>query len=163
MMTASLFSTFRKNPIDKRAAGAYNVHSNVTIESCRVLRRSLQGSGENSESGENPERCRRCKRVGIAQVKASHWDRPEKACDAADAQVRRPARYSFVSFPDTKHVGMVLFVLRKNGRGDGYAIAAAFFFCQAETVCAVVFSILAEGICRSLPPTSMIRRKRHHI
>lgn len=37
------------------------------------------------------------------------------------------------------------------------------FFCQAETVCTVVFSILAEGICRSLPPTSMIRRKRHHI
>ena len=46
--------------------------------------------------------------------------------------------------------GWFFFVLRKNGRGDGYAIA-------------VVFSILAEGICRSLPPTSMIRRKRHHI
>lgn len=59
--------------------------------------------------------------------------------------------------------GWSFFVLRKNGRGDGYAIAAAFFFCQAETVYAVVFSILAEGICRSLPPTSMIRRKRHHI
>lgn len=57
------------------------------------------------------------------------------------------------------HAGTVLFILRKNGRGDGMSIAAVFFFCKPDGT-AVVFSIPAEGICRFPPPTSASRRKR---
>lgn len=121
------------------------------------------GRGENSESGENPERCRRCKRVGVAQAKASHWVSPRRRAMLLMRKSEDLLDILLSPFLTRSMSGWFFFVLRKNGRGDGYAIAAAFFFCQAETVCAVVFSILAEGICRSLPPTSMIRRKRHHI
>ncbi len=121
------------------------------------------GRGENSESGENPERCRRCKRVGVAQAKASHWVSPRRRAMLLMRKSEDLLDILLYPFLTRSMSGWFFFVLRKNGRGDGYAIAAAFFFCQAETVYAVVFSILAEGICRSLPPTSMIRRKRHHI
>ena len=56
----------------------------LNLVECPVRRK--KGDRENRKSGANPERCRRCNRVGITQVKAGHRA-AEKACVVVVAYV----------------------------------------------------------------------------
>ena len=82
---------------------------------------------ENSESGANPERYRRCERGGYAHDESRSLGAILRRLWAAeDAQVRRPAQMLFSAGP--RAMGQtIVFDLRKNGRGSPFEDCRGFY------------------------------------